>query len=107
IPARPKESELEKKKREQENGKKFDAHEVAVRLNEWLLDLQVNFNRAHFLHWQVGFPGMWTQWESVDLHGGFDAVIGNPPYVRQELIKEIKPALKRAYPDTYSGTADL
>jgi hypothetical protein len=35
------------------------------------------------------------------------AVIGNPPYVRQELIKEIKPALKRAYPQTYSGTADL
>ena len=27
--------------------------------------------------------------------------------MRQELIKEIKPALKRAYPETYSGTADL
>ncbi len=107
IPARPKETEMEKKKREQQNGKKFDAHEVAVRLNEWLPDLQVNFNRGRFLHWQVGFPGLWTQWETVDLNGGFDAVIGNPPYVRQELIKDIKPALKRAYPDTYSGTADL
>ena len=70
-------------------------------------DLQANFNRARFLHWQVAFPGMWTQWESVELHGGFDAVVGNPPYVRQELIKEIKPPLKRAYPETYSGTADL
>ena len=29
--------------------------------------------------------------------GGFDAVIGNPPYVRQELIKDQKPALNGNY----------
>jgi hypothetical protein len=39
--------------------------------------------------------------------GGFDMVLANPPYVRQELIKDIKPALKAAFPDTYCGTADL
>jgi hypothetical protein len=39
--------------------------------------------------------------------GGFDIVVANPPYVRQELIKELKPALKRAYGDLFSGTADL
>jgi len=38
--------------------------------------------------------------------GGFDIVIGNPPYVRQEQIKEIKPALKEEY-DCYTGVADL
>ena len=38
---------------------------------------------------------------------GFDIVIGNPPYVRQEAIKHIKPRLKSAYPDFYAGTADL
>ena len=38
--------------------------------------------------------------------GGFDVVIGNPPYVRQEAIKDQKPALKPLY-DCYSGTADL
>lgn len=107
IPEPRSETEMEKKKREMTNGQKYDPHELAVRLNEWLPALRANFNDARFLHWQVGFPGMWSQWESVELHGGFDAVIGNPPYVRQELIKEIKPALKRAYPDTYSGTADL
>jgi len=37
---------------------------------------------------------------------GFDIVIGNPPYVRQEQIKELKPSLKKHY-DCYSGTADL
>ena len=35
----------------------------------------------------------------------FDVVIGNPPYVRQEAIKEQKPALQKY--KTYSGTADL
>lgn len=39
--------------------------------------------------------------------GGFDIVLANPPYVRQELIKEIKPMLKNRYPDVYRGTADL
>ncbi|CAA9362846.1 MAG: Putative type IIS restriction /modification enzyme, N-terminal half, partial [uncultured Chloroflexia bacterium] len=39
--------------------------------------------------------------------GGFDVVVANPPYVRQELIKDIKPALKNVYGDVYSGTADL
>jgi type I restriction-modification system DNA methylase subunit len=38
---------------------------------------------------------------------GFDIVIGNPPYVRQEAIKEQKPELKPHYPHSYSGTADL
>jgi adenine-specific DNA-methyltransferase len=37
---------------------------------------------------------------------GFDAVLGNPPYVRQEQIKALKPWLKEHY-DCYTGTADL
>ena len=37
---------------------------------------------------------------------GFDVVIGNPPYVRQEKIKELKPSLKDQY-DCYTGVADL
>lgn len=37
---------------------------------------------------------------------GFDVVIGNPPYVRQEKIKEQKPEFKKLY-DCFSGAADL
>ena len=37
---------------------------------------------------------------------GFDVVIGNPPYVRQEKIKELKPTLKKHY-TCYTGAADL
>ena len=39
--------------------------------------------------------------------GGFDIVLTNPPYVRQELIKEMKPRLEEVFPQTYMGTADL
>jgi hypothetical protein len=38
---------------------------------------------------------------------GFDIVLANPPYVRQELIKDQKPALKKVYGSNFSGTADL
>jgi NOL1/NOP2/fmu family ribosome biogenesis protein len=39
--------------------------------------------------------------------GGFDVVIGNPPYVRHEKIKAIKERLKIEGYKSYSGTADL
>ena len=39
--------------------------------------------------------------------GGFNVVIGNPPYVRQEKIKELKPRLKIEGYKSYNGTADL
>ena len=38
-----------------------------------------------FFNWQVAFPGVWSEWESAGQHGGFDAVIGNPPWDRMKL----------------------
>ncbi|MBO8144565.1 MAG: Eco57I restriction-modification methylase domain-containing protein [Thermodesulfobacterium sp.] len=38
---------------------------------------------------------------------GFDIVIGNPPYVRQERIKELKPILKTQGYKTFVSTADI
>lgn len=38
-----------------------------------------------FLHWQATYPGVWTDWEADTLAGGFDAVIGNPPWDRMKL----------------------
>ena len=37
---------------------------------------------------------------------GFDIVIGNPPYIRQELFKEIKPKLSQKY-NSYHSSADM
>ncbi|NLN91702.1 MAG: N-6 DNA methylase [Candidatus Hydrogenedens sp.] len=39
--------------------------------------------------------------------GGFDVVLANPPYVRQEQISEEKARLKEVFPEVYSGKADL
>ncbi|MDP9378753.1 MAG: Eco57I restriction-modification methylase domain-containing protein [Chloroflexota bacterium] len=51
--------------------------------------------------WRVQFA------EVFDQNGGFDIVLANPPYVRQELIRDIKPGLRQTYGALYSGTADL
>ena len=62
-----------------------------------------------FFHWDLEFPEVF-----YDRHGrplgdqaGFDVVIGNPPYVRQEQLGPLKPFFQQAYAETYSGTADL
>ena len=41
--------------------------------------------REGFLHWEVAFPGVWRQWQDARPDGGFDAVIGNPPWDRNKL----------------------
>ncbi|AWG21062.1 restriction endonuclease subunit M [Flavobacterium faecale] len=50
-------------------------------------------------NWKEQFPSVFEK-------GGFDVVIGNPPYVRQELFKEIKPYLEKNY-KCYNSVADL
>ena len=42
-------------------------------------------DREGFLHWEVAFPGVWHHWQSASPEGGFDAVIGNPPWDRIKL----------------------
>lgn len=38
-----------------------------------------------FLNWQISFPGVWNNWASKGREGGFDAVVGNPPWDRIKL----------------------
>ena len=38
-----------------------------------------------FLHWEAAFPGVWQGWQDARPQGGFDAVIGNPPWDRIKL----------------------
>ncbi|WP_120879521.1 class I SAM-dependent DNA methyltransferase [Helicobacter pylori] len=54
--------------------------------------------------WCFEFP------EVLDDEGdflGFDCIIGNPPYIRQEQIKDLKPLLEKQYQDFYNSTADI
>ncbi|GAB3503671.1 TaqI-like C-terminal specificity domain-containing protein [Spirosoma knui] len=54
--------------------------------------------------WRFEFPEVLN--EKGD-YIGFDVVIGNPPYIRQEDLGESKTLLKKNFPKTYAGTADL
>ena len=42
-------------------------------------------DREGFLHWEVAFPGVWHRWQDSRPQGGFDAIIGNPPWDRIKL----------------------
>ncbi|MDE0080413.1 MAG: hypothetical protein OXO50_23035, partial [Caldilineaceae bacterium] len=42
-------------------------------------------DREGFLHWEVAFPGVWHRWQDDEPTGGFDAIIGNPPWDRIKL----------------------
>ncbi|WP_064792491.1 type IIG restriction enzyme/methyltransferase [Helicobacter pylori] len=68
-------------------------------------DLQDENERyANALEWRFEFP------EVLDDEGdflGFDCIIGNPPYIRQEQIKDLKPLLEKQYQDFYNSTADI
>ena len=37
-------------------------------------------DRERFIHWEATFPGVWSGWQNTRPSGGFDAVIGNPPW---------------------------
>lgn len=72
---------LEKQKEEEESG--------------------VFYNQA--FEWRFEFP------EVLDEEGGFrgfDVVIGNPPYIRQEQLKDLKDYFKKYY-SVYHGSADI
>jgi len=55
--------------------------------------------RVNPFDWYIAFPEVFKQ-------GGFDAVIGNPPYVRQETLGNDKQYYQKHY-QVYAGTADL
>ena len=42
-------------------------------------------DRENFLHWEAAFPGVWRRWQDDRPTGGFDAIIGNPPWDRIKL----------------------
>ncbi|MEM1042961.1 MAG: DNA methyltransferase [Bacteroidota bacterium] len=70
--------------------------------------------RARAFDWHAAFPEVFGGPAGGDgqaapgplPEGGFDCVLGNPPYVRAEWFTELKPYLAEAF-DVYHGSADL
>ncbi|MBA3533616.1 MAG: Eco57I restriction-modification methylase domain-containing protein, partial [Ardenticatenales bacterium] len=61
----------------------------------------------HFFHWELEFPEVFFDRQgSPKSDAGFDVVIGNPPYVRQERLAPLKPYFAEIFA-SYHGVADL
>ncbi len=77
--------------------------EIADKLTElgkFATNVERGMRSLNFFQWHLHFNEVFQQ------QGGFDIVIGNPPYVRQEQIKELKAALQAEY-ECYTGVSDL
>ncbi len=80
-----------------------EANRLLIKIKECYETLE-NLKNSKTLEWRFEFP------EVLNDEGdflGFDCIIGNPPYIRQEQIREIKPLLQKQYPDFYNSTADI
>ncbi len=60
---------------------------------------QEEIERINPFDWEAEYPEVFSR-------GGFDVVIGNPPYVRQESLGEFKGYFQKHF-QVYQGTADL
>lgn len=68
-----------------------------------LMQIYKKFKEQRTFEWRFAFP------EVLDENGnfkGFDLIIGNPPYIRQEELKDLKPALAKNYA-VYEDTSDI
>ncbi|WP_319760591.1 Eco57I restriction-modification methylase domain-containing protein [Maridesulfovibrio sp.] len=59
--------------------------EAGERFSAILKSCRELIDEEDFFNWQVAFPGVWENWESDELEGGFDAIIGNPPWDKMKL----------------------
>ena len=80
-----------------EPGKALTYLDDNIKVGNSIVDDPAVTDRA--FNWPTAFPKAFSE-------GGFDVVIGNPPYVRQELLSPIKPYLQQNY-ESYEGMADL
>jgi len=72
----------------------------------WFRAAQETAREKSFFHWELEFPEVFFAGGAVKDNPGWDAVVGNPPYVRQEGLGEFKGYFAEKY-RAYHGVADL
>jgi hypothetical protein len=79
------------------------------RFEAWLEQAARFAADGRYFHYELAFPEVFFDrfGRSLGALGGFDAIVGNPPYVRQEELAPLKPYFADEYGDVYAGTADL
>jgi type II restriction/modification system DNA methylase subunit YeeA len=84
-----------------------DEEWAAVEEQDWFWSAQATSEEWNFMHWKLAFPEVFYEIDGSDQENpGFDAVIGNPPYVRMEAFKAIKSFLRQNY-DVHTDRMDL
>ena len=81
------------------HGKPLDSLEANIRVGDSLIEDSSYAYRSHGFVWKEAFKDIFAE-------GGFDVVLGNPPYVRMELLKALKPYLAKRF-EVVSDRADL
>ncbi|WP_375582546.1 class I SAM-dependent DNA methyltransferase [Cyclobacterium xiamenense] len=77
--------------------------ENLTKLETEIEEIKANKIFENAFEWRFEFPEVFN--DAGD-YVGFDVVIGNPPYIRQEELSVVKPYLQNNF-KTYAGTADL
>ncbi|RLM49884.1 Eco57I restriction-modification methylase domain-containing protein [Halorubrum sp. Atlit-28R] len=78
-----------------------------IEKQDWFNSAQSMAEDERFFHWELEFPmAFYNQDGERKSDAGFDAVIGNPPYVRQEKLSEIKDYVEKNF-QVYDGKADI
>lgn len=80
-------------------GKVLDSLDGNLRVGDSLIEDSNFAYLDHAFTWETAFPKVFAE-------GGFDVVLGNPPYVRMEFLKALKPYLEKRY-EVVSDRADL
>ena len=81
------------------HGKVLDSLDDNFRVGDSLIEDSSYAYRNHGFVWKEAFRDIFAE-------GGFDIVLGNPPYVRMELLKDLKPWLQKRF-EVVSDRADL
>ena len=68
---------------------------IHQRFRRLLDDARAISAEQRFFNWQPAFPLVWSDWDAAEPQGGFDAVIGNPPWDRMKLQQVEWFALRR------------
>lgn len=76
---------------------------------QWYQDAQEWADHSHYFHWKLEYPEVFYDEEgSGRVNAGFDAVIGNPPYVNvSQLPDSQRDYLSVAFSETYAGNSDI
>jgi adenine-specific DNA-methyltransferase len=92
--------------KKEEEARHFAVRQLELRAAQLQADIDAHEQGALYrdaFEWRFEFP------EVLDEAGrfrGFDVVLGNPPYIRQEEFSALKPYLKQRFA-TFDGKADL